>query len=91
MPFKNISFLGKGEWNSSEPIYLPEFRVKVDGLEEDTRYDVIAVARDGRRYSESGMLTISTYGKSESGLNKGKRSTLTILIFSFDFFRYNEK
>ncbi|PAV59906.1 hypothetical protein WR25_12506 [Diploscapter pachys] len=76
--YVNFSEHGKGEWNSSEPIYLPEFRVKVDSLKEDTRYDVIAVARDGRRYSESGMLTISTYGKGDSGLNKGK-----IYIYNF--------
>ena len=62
---------GKNEWNSSQAIYLPESKIKVDGLKEDTRYDVVAVARDGKRYSRSEMLTISTYGMGDSGLNKG--------------------
>ncbi|CAB3409266.1 unnamed protein product [Caenorhabditis bovis] len=61
--YLNYSEHGSVIWQQSEVVYLPETKVEIRGLKEDTKYFLQGVAKDGARQSESIYLPIRTHNR----------------------------
>lgn len=69
-------------WNQTEVINLPNTIIKLDDLEENTNYVIVAVAKEGKRQSEALPMVIYTEGREPiSHINYGKSISCEYLLF----------
>ncbi|OZC09894.1 fibronectin type III domain protein [Onchocerca flexuosa] len=59
----NYSIANSNDWIESEQISLPQTEVLLSDLEEDTRYKMIGIAKEGQRQRTSEVITIRSLSR----------------------------